>query len=342
MEKIALSKQIRYHEVDGYRIPIVSLRSIRVRNEEGIQALAQEFKKVCEEIGLFYIEDHGVSEIHLRLVEQAVYDFFSLPTSEKMKILISKSPYHRGYVPPEEENAYGIDAKDIKEVFDMALELPLDDPDVIAGKWFHGPNAWPEALPHFKPTMLWLYREWLRVCENISELFAIALDLHRGFFIEKSQRPLAQLRAAMYPKQPMQRNDSAIGCGLHTDYGVVTIIWQVDEPGLEIRDVNGRWIKAPKIPGTFICPLGDAMGIWTNGHWPATPHRVINRGEKVRHSLAFFYDQDYECLMQPLPRFVTPERPSQYKPTTMAEHVKRGFDGTFSYRANRVEGGALS
>jgi isopenicillin N synthase-like dioxygenase len=331
---------IRYYKADGYRIPIVSLRAVRTRDNEGIQVLAQEIKKLCKEVGFFYIEDHGVSEVHLRLVKQAVHDFFSLPASEKMKILISKSPYHRGYVPPGEENAYGLETKDIKEVFDMALELPPDDPDVLGGKWFHGPNAWPEALPHFKPIMLWLYREWLRVCEDISELFAIALDLPQGFFIEKSQRPLAQLRAALYPQQP-HRDDDAVGCGLHTDYGVVTIIWQVDEPGLEIRDVNGRWINAPSIPGTFICPLGDAISIWTNDYWPATPHRVVNKSEKVRHSLAFFYDQDFDCMMQPLPRFVTADHPSRYKPTTMAEHVKRGFDGTFSYRSPKTEEGVL-
>lgn len=335
------TKQVRYVECDGYQVPIVSLHSVRMRDEEGIQKLAQEMVKICEEVGFFLIEDHGVSDVQLRLVEQAVRDFFALPTSEKMEILISKSPYHRGYVPPEEENPYGLDIKDIKEVFDMALELSLDDPDVVAGKWFHGPNAWPRSLPEFKPVMLWLYREWLRVCENISEVLAIALGLPRGFFIENSQRPLAQLRAAKYPQQPQNRCDDAVGCGLHTDYGVVTIIWQVNEPGLEIQTVDGRWIGAPRIPGTFVCPLGDATGIRTNGQWPATPHRVVNQSGKERYAVAFFYDQDPECLMAPLPRFVTPEHLSQYSPTTMAEHVKRGFDGTFSYRTNKIKESAL-
>ena len=34
--------------------------------------------------------------------------------------------------------------------FDLALEMPPEDPDVIAGKPFHGPNVWPEGLPGFR------------------------------------------------------------------------------------------------------------------------------------------------------------------------------------------------
>lgn len=328
---------IRYHEADGVMIPIINMRAMRQRNEERKTALAKILGDVCHEHGFFYVEDHGVSEILLTLAQRAVTDFFNLPLEEKLKIHIALSRFHRGYVPSGEENAYGSAVKDIKEVFDMALELPLEDVDVKAGKFFHGPNTFPEAMPQFKPTLLWLYREWQALCEDISEAMALALGLPNGFFIERSQKPLAQLRAAKYPAQPASDTGGAIGCGVHTDYGIVSIIWQLDVGGLEMQDMAGRWFRAPTIPGAFACPIGDAIGIWTNDYWRPTPHRVVNASQSERHSLSFFYDQDHDCLMQPLPGFVDEARPSRYAPTTMGAHVARGFDDTFEYRKTQEE-----
>jgi len=330
--KFSANEFIRLYEQDGITVPIVSLRAVRLRNENQKAALAEALGEICKNIGFFYVEDHGVSENLLTLAEKTVRNFFALSEEEKLKIHISKSPYHRGYVPSGEEHAYGSEIKDIKEAFDMALELSPADEDVIAGKFFNGPNSFPEALPQFKPTMLWLYREWQAVCEDISELFAIALGLPNGFFIGHSQKPLAQLRAAKYPQQPKRETNGAIGCGAHTDYGIVSIIWQIDVAGLEIKDMDGNWFAAPRIPGTFICPIGDALGIWTNGQWRPTPHRVVNMTEQERHSLSFFYDQDNDCLIQPLPQFVDEAHPACYQPITMEAHVARGFDNSFEYR----------
>ncbi|HEX7936066.1 MAG TPA: 2-oxoglutarate and iron-dependent oxygenase domain-containing protein [Paraburkholderia sp.] len=323
---------IRYHTVDGQRIPIVSLAALRSRDEHEKRALAEALGAVCRYIGYFYVEHHGVSDILLTTAERAVNQFFDLPSADKMAIHISKSPFHRGYVPSGEENAYGSAIKDIKEVFDMALELAPDDPDVLADKFFHGYNAWPDAMPQLRSTMLWLYREWQTLCENISELFAIALGLPNGYFCERSVKPLAQLRAARYPQQPMGDTGGAIGCGAHTDYGIVSVIWQTDVAGLEICDAQGNWFRAPRIPGTFTCPLGDAIGIWTNDHWRATPHRVVNLSGETRNSLAFFFDPDHDCVIEPLPQFVSADTPARYAPTTMGKHVARGFDDTFEYR----------
>ena len=147
-----------------------------------------------------------------------------------MEIHIAQSPYHRGYHPLGEENALGSEVHDLKEVFDMALELPTDDPAVLQGKPFHGPNAWPAAFPEFKPLMLRLYEEWRALCGRISALFAPSFGLPESYFVERSDKPMCQLRAAKYPPQHPPSDLSPIGCGAHTDYGVVSTIWQIDVP----------------------------------------------------------------------------------------------------------------
>ncbi|MEN9578003.1 MAG: hypothetical protein RJA70_1012, partial [Pseudomonadota bacterium] len=200
------------------------------------------------------------------------------------------------------------------------------------GKRFYGPNAWPTALPQFKASMLELFDGWRGLAGNISRLFAMSLGLPTEFFVERAVKPLCQMRVVKYPPQGRVPVTTGIGCGEHTDYSVVSLIWQLDRPGLQLMNRDGRWVNAPSIPGTFVCPIGDTTARYTNDYWSATLHRVVNGDDGIRHSAAFFYDLDADTVIEPLPKFVTPERPAQHERTTMGEHVARGFDGTFAYR----------
>ena len=66
--------------------------------------------------------------------------------------------------------------------------------------------------------------------------FALALDLERDFFtpLVAPDHMLAALRLLHYPPQVAHHDadelSSAIGCGAHTDYGCLTVLWQ-DEVG---------------------------------------------------------------------------------------------------------------
>jgi len=326
------SSYVRLVASGGNEVPVVDLSAMRSADEYDRRGLARALGAVCREIGFFLVENHGVPVDLLADAQSKINAFFLLPEPDKMSIHISKSPYHRGYFPDLEENALGNTAKDRKEGFDIALELPMNDPAVVAGKRFHGPNTWPAAMPELRPTILRLYDEWRELAGNISRLFALDLGLPTEFFIERTVKPLCQLRAAKYP--PQKRVDSdEIGCGAHTDYSVVSIIWQMDLPGLQMQARSGRWIDVPSVPGTFACPLGDTIERYTNSYWAATIHRVINEQSEARHAAAFFFDLDSDVLIEPLEAFVTPENPKRFEPRTMGEHVARGFDGTFAYRA---------
>jgi len=330
------NKFLRFVKSSGQVVPIINLHGLKLEGAEK-KSLAETFGRVCSEIGFFYVENHGVSEEFLDNVKSQMHAFFDLPFDVKNEIHISKSIYHRGYVPSREENALGSELKDIKEVFDMALELPMDDPDVIAKKFFHGPNAFPESLPEFKVAMLGLYDEWRGICEYTSSLMALALGLKEDYFSDKFTKPMSQLRAAKYPSQKIINEVSEIGCGAHTDYSLHSVIWQMDEPGLQIQNLNGDWIDAPVVPGAFVCPLGDSTAMWTNNYWKATIHRVINLTEKMRHSSAFFYDPNFEIDMSPIEKFVDENNPPQFEPITMGEHIEKNFNGTFEYRATETE-----
>ncbi len=70
-----------------------------------------------------------------------------------------------------------------------------------------------------------------------------------------------------------------------------------------------EWVEAPPLDGTFIVNIGDLLEGWTNGRFKATQHRVVNTGQE-RYSLPMFFAVDYHPVVEPLPQFITAERPA--------------------------------
>ncbi len=318
-----------------YDVPLVDLRALHGIDRSARRSHAAVLDDICRKTGFFCVAGHGMPQALLERATCQIEAFFQLSLEDKLAIHIAKSPHHRGYVPSGEENALGSRSPDLKEAFDMGRELPCDGPDVLAGKPFHGPNVWPGGMPEFRAVLQALYEHWFQVGARISSLFATCFGLPEDYFVERTRKHLCELRIAKYPPQPMSPRTGQVGCGEHTDYGILSLLWQLDEPGLEVLRADGTWIRVPCIPGTFICILGDMTSRLTNDIWRATRHRVVNSGTCCRHSAVFFYDFDSDCVIEPLPRFVAESGRAHYPPVTMGAHMLGGYDGSFRYRASK-------
>jgi isopenicillin N synthase-like dioxygenase len=332
---VSAQSTVRYQQVGQSQIPIVDLSPARGGDPARLADLVGTLGEVCLASGFFYVENHGIPEELVRATQAQTVEFFDLPAAEKANLHIAKSRFHRGYFPEGEENTRGYPHPDVKEGFEIAVERTLDDPHVIAGTPLHGPNSWPATLPRFRPALAGMFDSMRALCDSISSMLAVGMGLPSDFFANKTDDPIAQMRIMRYPPQQYVPVDAVkrVGSGPHTDYGIVSIIWQMDAPGLEIQTHSGAWISAPYIPGTFICLLGDAMQILTNDVWKAPVHRVVNATGLVRHALVYFHDPNYHCPIAPIDRFVTPERPARHGETTMGTMVMNGFNGSYAYRS---------
>lgn len=119
---------------------------------------------------------------------------------------------------------------------------------------------------------------------------AARLSMPLSQMMEGSTRSL--LRVLRYPPLPAEIPDGAVRAAAHEDINLLTVLPASDQPGLELLGADGNWFKVPCDPGSLAINGGEMLDIATEGHFPATTHRVVNpsgdAGRLPRMSLPMF------------------------------------------------------
>jgi isopenicillin N synthase-like dioxygenase len=327
------------------QIPVVDVSGLYGAPEQR-RVAAEELGRAAREVGFLYVTGSGVRPELFDDLLAVTKAFFALPLKDKLTVYIGNSSNHRGYVPTGEEGGY-INADpaadrpvpDLKEAFDLSLDLPADDADYLAGNPMLGPNQWP-ALPGMAGmagTVNAYYDAVLAFGKVLLQGFAIALGEPADRFDALVTRAPSQLRLIHYPV-----DGSAVdrpGIGAHSDYEVFTLL-KATEPGLEVLNGAGEWIDAPPMEDAFIVNIADMMEIWSNGAYVATTHRVRKvAGE--RYSFPLFFNVDYDVLVEPLTRYRR-EDGTDKLPLRAGEHLYAQSVQTFVYLQQRLAAGAIT
>ena len=287
----------------------------------------------CRRDGVFYLRHHGIAPAATRACFAAAADFFALSLEEKRRLHIARSPCHRGWFPIGGEilDADGWPQGDYKEGLKIGYDLDASHPRVRAGVPLHGPNQWPDearlGLVRWKASMLAYYRACLKLARDLMHALALALDLPATYFDAWLTEPMATLAPLRYPPQPRGQ----IGAAPHTDFGCFTLLMQKDLPGMEV-ETDAGWQLLEARDHQLIVNLGDMLARWTNDYYRSPRHRVRNRSERARQSLAFFFDPDPDAPIAALPGRVRRGETPHYPPTTGLEHLLQKIDASFAHR----------
>jgi isopenicillin N synthase-like dioxygenase len=294
---------------------------------------ARAIGQACRETGFFYVTGHGVAPALMRRVFALSQQFFALPLAQKEGAAFSGPSGNRGWIRLGNEKLDPDKPHDLKEAFNIGLELAPDDPELVAGKPFRGRNVWPQ-LPDFRDTMLAYFDACWNLGRTLHRAFAIDLALAPDYFAHTFDKPMATLRLLHYPPAPAAVAEGQIGAGVHTDYGNVTLLLTDEVGGLMVRHRSGRWIKAPVVPGAFVCNIGDCLMRWTNDVYVSTPHKVENPPGRDRYSVAFFLDPDPDAVVACLPTCVEPGRTPKYPPVTGSDFLQSRLAPTYAHARN--------
>ncbi len=311
-------------------LPIVDMSGVREGNDAAMRRAADEIHKAFTTVGFLYIANHGLPEEVIAETVREAQGFFRQPIEKKREVAINKR--HRGFNALGDALMYEATKPDYKEFYTIGLELPEDDPDVLAGEPLRGPNNWPADRPGLRRAMSRYYAEVGRCGADLLSCVAVSLGLDRDFFRDKYTKRLQRTQLIYYPPHPDGAPADQFGLAPHTDFGCITLLWQDQNGGLEVLERQSKsWIAATPIPGTLVVNVGDLLARWTNDRYASTPHRVINKSGRERFSIATFYDPDFKAVVDPR-QLGLAGTASRYEPTTSGEHILGRIERSFGYR----------
>jgi isopenicillin N synthase-like dioxygenase len=308
-------------------LPVLDLTPLQTGATLG--PLARELRRACETIGFFYVQNHGVAQSIVDDVFAATKRYFALPFEVRMQTVMDER-FRRGFMRQGINQHPGYEA-DLKESYEFGLDLPLTDPDVAAGLPLHGPNRWPADMPWLRAAAEAYFDATLALGKRLLRVFAISLDMPEDHFLQYTRKPMVQSRLFHYFPQTVS-DEKQLGVAPHTDYGMITLLTQDPNGGLELRKRDGEWVAAPFVEGTFVINLGDLFKVWTNDVYVSNLHRVVNRTGRERYSIPTFFNLDYRALVECLPTCRSATNPPKYAPITSGDYLVSRFRDVQKYR----------
>jgi isopenicillin N synthase-like dioxygenase len=320
-------------------VPVIDISSFRMPYADAAarSAVVRQVDEAARTVGFMQITGHGIARATVEEFTRATDEFFALDPATKGKYRCPPG-INRGYTPPRAEslaNSLGlVSAADLFEAVNVGAsaadypgtELP---PDIYAG------NVYPTLeVPHFEAAV----EEWFaaagRVARTMVRIFGVALGGREDYFADVTDHSIDVLRMNNYrlPDPSVQLDKDQLGMGAHTDYGIVTVLWADQVPGLEIHGADGNWHPVMPATGALLVNLGDATARWTNDEWISTMHRVAApRVDGVlvpRRSAAYFHDGNVDAVIACLASCVSADRPAKYAPVTVGEHLAAKLAGS--------------
>ncbi len=317
-------------------LPVIDLGDLRSGRPGEVDAVVEAIRAANREAGFFYVANHGVTDAQITQALTAGRRFFALPDDEKRAIEVDGR--HRGYLGFGGAKMDGAAAPDLKESFVYGVERPVPDdegpgdegPGYGGAARLVGPNRWPAAVPELGPATYALFLSVLDAGRRLLSGIALALGLPREFFTPHLEHPLARGSLIHYPPQPEDPVPGQLGVDAHTDFGLVTLLWQDPVGGLQV-DTAGGWVAVPPLPGTLVVNIGDLLARWSNDRLTSNPHRVVNSPTEDRYSMAFFLDPAYDTVVDPRD-VAAPDEAVHYPPVVAGEHIGGRFESAFAYR----------
>jgi isopenicillin N synthase-like dioxygenase len=296
-------------------IPIIDFEGFYSDDKNHRQEIVNMVDRCACQIGFMYAKNLSVSKALKKSAFQSSTEFFNLPSKDKQYFSYGGSETNHGYQGFASERLDKSKPVDLKEAFTMR-NIPLS---IKEGR------PWPSDK--YRDIAVELFQRSLADANTVMEAFAEALDLPLNFFRRCHTGEVITLRYLHYPLINQDPKEGQLGAGMHTDYGTITLLYQDDVGGLEVKGIDGIWHQATYIPDTVIINTGDLMARWTNNKYCSTPHRVRARTQKEanatdRYSIAFFTDPDNDTLISVLPSCQSSDNPANFEDITAGKYIQ--------------------
>lgn len=261
--------------------------------------------------------------------------FFSMEVAHKLACAtcrhVPRNPnIYRGFYPLPEKPHWSHN-----EIFDIGPEPAMICPDVPGAESFRESNVWPsvEPVPDWRGRMLAMLDFQRELALVLMASIARGLGLEEEALLAPARGRNATLRLLRYAPAPPDfalRGDDGdepegigdgrrLTAGSHVDTGLLSLLWQDETGGLQMRGPDGGWREVPPAPDGLSVHCGDLVKAPTGGRLEGTLHRAASHGGD-RCSVGFFLEPDFESAVV---------APAGGPPVSYARHLVNVFPDRF-------------
>jgi len=293
-------------------IPTIDFEAYDEQDDAALDDLASQVSDALTRSGFMKVMNLGITSVQIDHTFALSKWFFSLSEEEKSTSAYVSAEENFGYQSLGLERLDPSKPADLKQTFTLRDLLRHDKQD----------PRWP--TPEFRDELTNFYKACLEGAYRIQRVFSKALGLEQDFFVQYHQGENVSLRLLYYPSSGIDDvAEGQLGAGAHTDYGMITLLFQNDIGGLEVQDGEGTWHSVTPENDAIVINTGDLMERWTNGKYRSTPHRVQPKlGDVDRYSIAVFVDPDTETPVRVLDSCLKPGEKPGYPEITAGEHIQ--------------------
>jgi len=292
-------------------IPVLDLSGLTTGDPDAVAALAVDLRRALEDVGFFFITNHGVPWDQVEQVYEQARVLHSQPAESFEHCLMDRD--HGGYLGYAGGTSYASDiAGDVRTP-------NLNAAFFVHRGGYHMENRWPE-LHGFRDLIESYIDAVIDLSHRLLPVLALSLDLPPNWFEPFFDDPSCALRLSHYPVVDYGEHDW--GLAPHTDSTIITLLPANDVPGLEIRPAGHDWIVPPQLPGSYLVNSGDMLRRWTNGRFRSTAHRARNGSDVDRYAIPFFFGARDDALIEALPTCVSDGNPARHDPITYGDYQR--------------------
>lgn len=291
-------------------VPVIDFTGFDSPDKSVRRQVAEQICDAMSEVGFMALTNLPIDTSLIDQTFETAATFFHQSQDQKDKSGYQNASENFGYQAVGIESLDPASGKvDRKETFTLRNAPKQADDD----------DRWPDE--NFRNVINEFYRQTLDAAYAIQRLIAEVLEVNDDFFVKLHTGENVTLRLLHYPETPTNPANQ-LGAGAHTDYGMLTLLFQRGVGGLEVQTDSGDWQMVEPSSDAVVINTGDLMERWTNGKFRSTPHRVRQiQGNPERFSIALFVDPDSDASIEVLNSCVAEGESPQYPVITAGKYI---------------------
>ncbi|KGN45657.1 gibberellin 20-oxidase-like protein [Cucumis sativus] len=268
----------------------------------------------CKKWGFFHIKNHGISKEIYNKLHSFSNEIFNLPSETKLKIgpLSSVNTYTPHFIASPFFETLRVSGPNFLASAQNSAEFLFNQ---------KSSHQFSEILQEYGDKMTELSR---KIIKNI--LMSFGEGFEKKYHEPHFKNCHGYLRINNYtPPETLEDDEEVEGLGMHTDMSCVTIVYQDQTGGLQVKSSEGKWVDINPCEESeaLVVNIGDLLQAWSNDRVRSSEHRVVLRRPAInRFSIAFFWGFEDEKVVSAPEDLVEEGGERMYKPFVCSDYLK--------------------